>query len=130
MFEEASDDLLNRLSKIAQVVDYSPGESFIHEGADEDDMFVIVEGTAEVRANGELIAQVSRNDIVGEMQVLDPSPRSATVAAVTPVTLLCIGKIPFDVLASDSPEVFRGVATILIRRLRMVATKMDPIDLI
>jgi CRP-like cAMP-binding protein len=55
---------------------------------------------------------------VGELAVLDPQPRSATVTAVTPVRLFQLRKEAFDGVLESRPEVARGVIVELVRRLR------------
>jgi CRP/FNR family transcriptional regulator, cyclic AMP receptor protein len=56
--------------------------------------------------------------VVGEMAVLDPQPRSATVRAVTPVRAFLLRKAAFDQALRMRPEIAAGVITELVRRLR------------
>jgi CRP-like cAMP-binding protein len=50
--------------------------------------FVIVEGEAEVSADGRPLANLGPGDLVGEMAILERIPRSATVTAAGPMRLL------------------------------------------
>jgi CRP-like cAMP-binding protein len=56
--------------------------------------------------------------VVGEMAVLDPQPRSATVSAATPVRAFRLRKAAFDQALRMRPEIAAGVITELVRRLR------------
>jgi CRP-like cAMP-binding protein len=56
--------------------------------------------------------------VVGEMAVLDPQPRSATVTAMTPVRAFRLRKAAFDQALRMRPEIAAGVITELVRRLR------------
>ena len=56
--------------------------------------------------------------VVGELAVLDPQPRSATVIALSPVRLLRLRKAAFDEALRSRPEIARGVIAELVRRLR------------
>ena len=45
--------------------------------------YIIVEGTVDVRRNGRTIAQLGPGELSGEIALLDPGPRSATVTTAT-----------------------------------------------
>ena len=58
------------------------------------------------------------NRVFGELSVLDPQPRMATVVAETDVRLLCLDReLLFEAMA-DRPEVAQGVIRFLCRRYR------------
>ena len=56
--------------------------------------------------------------VVGDLAVLDPQPRSATVLAATDVTALRLSKADFDEALESRPEIARGVILALVGRLR------------
>lgn len=108
------------LAGVAQVVDetsFAPGEVVMAEGAVEDWLFVVAEGELEVR-RADRTASLGPGAVVGELAVLDPQPRSATVTAMTPALLFKLRKAAFDEAMSARPEIARGVITELTRRLR------------
>lgn len=108
------------LAGVAQVVDevrYAPGDVVMAEGAVEDWLYVVVDGYLEVR-RADRTAQIGPGDVVGELAVLDPQPRSATVIATSPALLFKLRKAAFDDAMSARPEIARGVITELVRRLR------------
>lgn len=67
---------------------------------------------------GERVNVVGDREVVGEMAVLDPEPRSATVVALTDCVLLRITSEDLDLLLSEDVEVARGIIQILCQRLR------------
>lgn len=75
-----------------------------------DTLFVIEAGAAEVTApdtNGDhvLLAQLGPGDVFGELGLLDGAPRSATVRAVTDLTLLGLSRDSFHAFLRQRPDV-------------------------
>ncbi len=62
-------------------------------------MFVLLEGAVDVRVGGETVEQSARGALLGEMALIDRSPRGATVIATAP-SRLPNGKV--YVLSEDS----------------------------
>ena len=55
---------------------------------------------------------------VGELAVLVPQPRSASVTVVEPALVLRVDKAVLDDLLADWPELTEGVIAALVGRLR------------
>ncbi len=64
------------------------GDVIVEEGEDGRECFVVVEGSVAVTRNGEEVALMAAGAAVGELALLDPGPRTATVVARTPVRLV------------------------------------------
>lgn len=118
MFERTPDHILSELAVILKEVDLGPDVDFIKEGDFGDCMFVIVHGAVKVHRGGELIAELGARDIVGEMSVLDPEPRSASVTTTKPTRLLRIDRDDFFDLMADRIEIAQGILGVLCQRLR------------
>ena len=80
--------------------------------------FVIVEGRARVEGGGKAIAQLGAGDFVGELSLIDGGPRSATVIAETPMTLLVIRRRDFRLLRDSIPGLQEKLLITLCERLR------------
>jgi CRP-like cAMP-binding protein len=52
------------------------------------------------------------------MSLLDGEPRSATIAAMTDLRLLVVDRSHFWRLLDETPDLIRGMLTILSRRVR------------
>ena len=63
-------------------------------------------------------SRLGEREVVGEMSLLDPAPRSATVVAETEARLLKIQRADFDEILDLRPEIARAVIQVLVRRLR------------
>jgi CRP-like cAMP-binding protein len=91
-----------------------PGEVLFREGASGDSMAVIAEGVFRVMlavpGGGETeVRQLTQGDVVGEMACVDPAPRSATVAALTPATVFLLNRAMMQALRAKGPAVVRAM---------------------
>lgn len=111
------DRYLARVATMMDELDYEAGETLTREGMPAGQAFLIVDGEASVTLRGEELATVGPGEFVGEMALLDHSPRSATVTAVTHMRVLVMDPGSFWSLLGDAP-VARRVAIDLARRLR------------
>lgn len=118
VFDSIPDHVLAFIASIAEDVELGRGECLIHKGEIGDCMYLIVEGRMLVHEGERRIAELGRGQTVGELAVLDPEPRSATVSALEEARLYRIDKEAFDELMADQPEISRGVIQVLCRRLR------------
>ena len=64
------------------------------------------------------VVRLGPGSVVGELAVLDPEERTATVTAVTTTLAFRLDKPAFDAALVDRPEIARGVITELVRRVR------------
>ncbi len=84
-----------------------------------DAMYVIVEGEVRIVSARRVITHLGRGECVGEMAALDWEPRSATVIADTPALLVRLGRNELMDLLRDHPPLVRGLAMVLVGRIRM-----------
>jgi CRP/FNR family cyclic AMP-dependent transcriptional regulator len=117
LFSATPARVLAGLASVLDEVDFEPGQELMREGAVEDWLFVVVTGEVEV-SRADRTLRMSAECVVGELQVLDPEARSATVTAVTPVTALRLDKPAFDEALWTRPEIATGVIAELVRMLR------------
>jgi len=98
------------------------GEVLIREGDDADSLYLIAEGRVRVhnrRDDGttQVLAEIGRGELVGEMALVTNEPRSATVTAVRDSLVLELPASAFVELVRRHPEVLREVTTRVVRRL-------------
>jgi cAMP-dependent protein kinase regulator len=117
MFSHAPGRVLAGLAHVLEEVDFAAGAVLMEAGAREDWLFVLVEGEVEVTRQDRWL-RMGPGNTVGEMEVLDPQSRSATIIARTPVRTLRLSKAAFEEALRMSPDIARGVITDLVRRLR------------
>lgn len=95
----------------------APGTKIVSEGALAYELFVIVEGTAQVSEGGTDIAQMGPGDVVGEIGVLRTHKRTATVTATSPVKALVLYGPELTALRETMPEVFTELESLIEERL-------------
>jgi CRP-like cAMP-binding protein len=81
---------------------------------------IVLSGTAEATRNGKSVASFGAGDYFGEIALLDPGPRTATIVARTPMTLAVIGPTEFGAALDEVPTLAHKIMRGLARRLREV----------
>jgi CRP/FNR family transcriptional regulator, cyclic AMP receptor protein len=95
---------LRKLGALAEITSAEAGESIVGEGHRGDSFFVILAGQAKVKSGDRVVTRVIPGDHFGEISLLDGQPRSASVVAETPMTLLRIARSDFlKLLEVDAP---------------------------
>ncbi len=79
---------LVKFKQIFQDVEFAPGAAIVREGEVNDNLYVIVQGAAEVVRGEHQIAVLPPGAHFGEMSLLNSRPRSATVRAIEPCRML------------------------------------------
>ena len=118
LFATVPGDDLAEVAQITDEVTLDEGEILFREGERGDALYLVVDGTLRVEHDGRTLATLGTREVVGEMALLDPAPRSATCVAATPARLLRLSADTFAALLVERPEVASGVLRILTRRLR------------
>ena len=90
-----------------QTVKLRAGDTIISEGEDGNTAFLIVSGSVQVSVGKEpkakLVATLTAGDVFGEMSLIEPGPRSATVKAVTDAECLATTYDEFIPLMQNDP---------------------------
>jgi CRP/FNR family transcriptional regulator, cyclic AMP receptor protein len=73
-----------------------------------------------VTRGGKKIAMMVPGDFFGEISLLDGGPRTATVVAETPLSVVRLYRAPFFRLVQSEPDLGVRVLSILARRIRRV----------
>ena len=117
MFAALDDDDLALVDRMAEKVDVPAGHVLMTEGAVGHEFYVLLTGTADVMRGGKTVASLGPGDSVGELALLDPQPRNATVTMTTAGTVLEVTQREFWQLLTDVPLLSRKVLRGLARRL-------------
>jgi CRP/FNR family cyclic AMP-dependent transcriptional regulator len=89
------------------------------------ELFVIEEGEAEVRRDGETIATVREGDVVGEIGVLVTGTRRASVVATTPMRLVAMFSRDFRQIERQMPAVTAKLREIMRERVTRTSFVSD-----
>lgn len=98
-------------------VQLTAGTEIVSEGSLANELFVIVDGTAEVFEGGTKIAELGSGDVVGEIGVLKTHKRTATVIATSPIKALVMYGPELTALNETVPEVFSELESLIEERL-------------
>ena len=105
LFADLSEDARRELAVWLNEVEVPENRHLVDEGDYAYDLFVIVEGTAEVTREGEPLAELGPGDFFGEMGVLgEEGRRNATVISKTPMKLLTLLHYDVDRMRKKAPE--------------------------
>ncbi len=119
-------DLLD-LAELSREEELPAGQALCEEGKpDSGDLFVILGGRAVVQGGDRHVAELGPGEVVGELSLLDGSPRSATVVAREgPLRVLRIPAEAFRDRLLPRGSVSRSLLVTLTARLRALASRLS-----
>ena len=121
LFQRIEPSKLRLLAFTSERVNFRPGDLVVREGDIGDAAYIVLEGTAEVLVEtpqGPLkVADLGRNDIIGEIAILIDVPRTATVRTAEAMTALRISKELFFRLVAEFPQMAVEIMRELAQRL-------------
>ena len=117
LFSGCTKKELAEIVSAAKVVAHDAGDVIAREGQRGLGFFLVVDGQADVTIGGAKKATLGRGEFFGEVSLLDEGPRSATVTAATPITLLGLTGWAFKDLIERHP-------TIALKMLETVAGRV------
>ena len=135
LFSGFADDQLATLTQVVTRRSVPRGSMLMAQGDQSDSLYIIISGRLKVMmgdAEGKevILAMLGPGEIVGEMGLIDDSPRSATVTAVEPSELLSISKREFRRCLAENFDMAMGVMRGLVRRLREADRKIGSLALL
>ena len=109
-FKGLAENDLREMATLTRLCTYPADHILCREGAYEEIFYIIADGNAVItkqisEEEGERVLRIAgKGDLVGEMALIQNSPRSATVRATTELTVLEMGKKDFETMLSRSPS--------------------------
>jgi CRP/FNR family cyclic AMP-dependent transcriptional regulator len=98
--------------------EFQPSAGFLHFRADEtiiqqgdaaDQVYTLLEGSADAVCDGVRVGQIHTNEIFGALAVFTRQPRMASVVATSDCTLLAVRKEEFIALIEHQPQICLGL---------------------
>jgi CRP-like cAMP-binding protein len=127
-------DQLERVSRAGDVESYNPNEEIVVEGSLGDALFLILSGQVAVHRGAQTFATLGGGDFFGEMSLVEPAPRSATVTSMSATFLF---RLPHDELRdmiTEDPSVASillvQVVKTLSDRLRRANAMLSSVDML
>jgi CRP/FNR family cyclic AMP-dependent transcriptional regulator len=118
LFAACSKRDLQIVARHIEVVELPAGTPVVEEGDKGDAFFIILVGEAAVQRRGRTVATLGPGRFFGELAVLDPAPRDATVVAVSPLTVGVLGARMFRAIVRDVPSMSEKLLRGMAQRLR------------
>lgn len=122
LFEDLDDRSLESIANAAVEQSYAPGQEVVRQGDTGVGAFIIRSGKVEIlQEHGgqqHKIGELGPGDVFGEMALLDEFPRSATVRAKEPTTVLGIQRWHFRGILESHPQLALNLLPVLTRRIR------------
>jgi CRP-like cAMP-binding protein len=127
LFEGLTEKERAALESAATLRHCKENERIIEQGKTLDRMYVVLEGQAEVRVNGKLVATLPEGSLVGEIEFLDGLPASADVIVLKETRLIEINNAALTSLMRKQPRLgyvlMSEIARIEGQRLRAMDQK-------
>jgi CRP-like cAMP-binding protein len=125
LFANLSTAQLEGLAPFVDEVETDAGHVLMGQEEFGQELLIIVDGTAEVTRDGRHVSDVGPGDVIGEISLLDGGPRTATVTAREPMTVLSISKRAFDTVLDRVPGLPHELLRALAARLRDATEATD-----
>jgi CRP/FNR family cyclic AMP-dependent transcriptional regulator len=117
IFEGLTKKQLRRISSLMTRLDRPAGKVLTREGQQGYEFFIVLEGEVEVRQGDRVVATRGPGEYVGEIALLDKRPRTATVVAMTPVSVEVLSRREFVSLLAELPELSEQIMATIAQRL-------------
>ena len=123
LFTNLDDEVFAILTSELTEVELSRGASAFHEGDQGDQLYVIMSGKIKLGRTASdgrenLVAVLGPGEIVGELTLFDPGPRSTTATAVAPTELLTLDHNQLMTFVESHPQLAKDMLRALAQRLR------------
>ena len=102
----------------SNTVQLGPGDFLFREGEKGETMYVLLEGEVDIFLGDFVLETAGPGALLGEMALIDDSPRTANAVAKTHARLAQIDRRRFHFLVQQTPHFATHVMKILANRLR------------
>jgi CRP-like cAMP-binding protein len=109
---------INLFKHSKDAFDVDAGHALFREGDAGDVMYVVLDGAVEVSRGDHVIETIGVGGIIGELALIDTTPRSASAVTSVPSRLVRVGKDEFTFLVQEHPTFALLVMKVMSERLR------------
>ena len=118
LFKDLSAHDLDQVELNSEEVDVPAGQVLTREGAPGSDFFLISDGSVRIDHGGQTVRTMGAGDFLGEIALIDDSPRTATATTETPTKLIVLSRREFRSLMDGHPSIEAAVLRCLIERVK------------
>lgn len=124
LFAGLSKRQLGAIARAVSIGEFPEGSAIVVEGSRGNFCGVLVEGRAEVVKGDHRVAELGPGELFGEIALIDPGPRTATVRALTDVVAIQIPNQGFVEVATADPQIPLRMLKVLAHRVRTATESM------
>jgi CRP-like cAMP-binding protein len=117
LFADLGGPQLEAISHIFEETTFAPGQRILRQGITGSNFYVVVDGEASVKIDGEERASIGRGDFFGEMSLLLGGAPTADVTARTPLRCLVLAGPDLHGFLDKFPTVMYRMLMAMARRL-------------
>jgi CRP/FNR family transcriptional regulator, cyclic AMP receptor protein len=118
-FVEGGLDLATEIASVALLEEMAPGQIVLEQDAIDNDLILIISGSASIYVNKRKVAERKTGQHVGEMALIDATARrSATVIAKEETVIARVSESDLSSIAERHPRVWRLLSVEIAKRLR------------
>ncbi|MEO7731778.1 MAG: cyclic nucleotide-binding domain-containing protein [Kofleriaceae bacterium] len=125
---------LARIAKAGEIESYNAGERIVADGTLGDALFLILSGQTAVHRGSQTFATLGAGELFGEMSLVEPVARSASVTAMSPTFVFRLPHDALRTLISDDAQVASVLLVQIVRvlsdRLRRANQMLSSVDLL
>ncbi|SHN32666.1 Cyclic nucleotide-binding domain-containing protein [Duganella sacchari] len=128
ILSELLDDDVEWLANAGDRLRYPVGAELIPYGGQPDSVYFVLDGTFSVLAgNGELVAELSSGEVIGEMSLVDPARTTASVRANEGASALRVSHVrlreKLDTDAAFAARFYRALSVFMSARMRQTTRR-------
>ena len=120
LFVGLPEKALRRIARQVKEMRFAAGSVILEEDSEGGlgRMYVVLEGSARAEVDGAPVSEYGPGDHFGEMSLLDGGPRSATVTAISDVSLAGLASWNLRPILMEEPSIAIHLIEVLAKRLR------------
>jgi CRP/FNR family transcriptional regulator len=123
LFADLPDTALDPIARQTTERTYDAGEVIVRQGEHGIGFYLVAEGEVEVSQDGRPLRTLWAGDFFGELALLEETPRTATVTALTQTRCLLLPRWHFRALLQERPDLAVRLLERTVRRLREQASE-------
>ncbi len=136
-FDSLDEEDLSLISRHLHITELEPGKILFKEGDKGDCVYFVLDGELDVLKEATsgrkagldvVITTLIKGKSIGEMSVIDRTPRSATVKARTKATLVGMTLGVFDSICEEHPrigiKILKGISRLLSMNMRKTSSRL------
>ena len=118
LFQSLPRDSRRTIAQHADELEVSEGTELVRQGEFAYEFFVLEDGSADVKRDGERIAELGPGDFLGEMGIVRQAVRNATVVTTSPGTVIVMSSQDFRAMKLSNPAVASQIEAAVEERCR------------